>query len=64
MPEVLSHAEIELLQAISQKEAIRLYAAGEISQGRAAELAGMNYFLFEEILRKQGVKVVEPINRD
>ncbi len=43
------------------KEAIRLYAAGEISQGRAAELAGMNYFQFEELLRKQGIKAVEPM---
>jgi hypothetical protein len=42
------------------KEAIRLYTAGEISQGRAAELAGMNYFQFDELLRKQGVKAVEP----
>ncbi|MBE2234278.1 MAG: UPF0175 family protein [Anaerolinea sp.] len=42
------------------KEAIRLYTSGEISQGRAAELAGMNYFQFEQLLRKQGVKAVEP----
>lgn len=42
------------------KEAIRLYRAGEISLGRAAELAGMNYFLFEELLRKQGISAVEP----
>ena len=43
------------------KEAIRQYEAGEISQGRAAELAGMNYFQFEELLRKQGAKAVEPM---
>jgi predicted HTH domain antitoxin len=42
------------------KEAIRLYRAGEISLGRAAELAGMNYFLFEELLRKQGISAMEP----
>ena len=42
------------------QEAIRLYIAGEISLGRAAELAGMNYFLFEELLRKQGISAMEP----
>ena len=41
-------------------EAIRLYTAKEISLGRAAELAGMNYFAFEELLRKQGIPVIEP----
>jgi predicted HTH domain antitoxin len=49
-------------QALSARaeEAIRLYADGEISLGRAAELAGMNYFRFEQILRKRGVKLAEP----
>jgi len=42
------------------QEAIRLYIAGKISLGRAAELAGVNYFLFEELLRKQGISVMEP----
>jgi len=42
------------------KEAIRLYVAEEISLGRAAELAGMNYFLFEELLRRQGISAMEP----
>lgn len=42
------------------KEAIRLYTAGEISLGRAAELAGMNYFLFEELLHRQRVSDMEP----
>jgi hypothetical protein len=45
------------------REAIRLYVAKEISLGRAAELAGMNYFAFEEVLRKQDVPVVEPENK-
>ncbi len=40
------------------REAIRLYTAGEVSLGRAAEIAGMNYFVFEELLREQGVPVV------
>jgi predicted HTH domain antitoxin len=34
--------------------------AEEVSLGRAAELAGMNYFLFEELLHRQGIPVVEP----
>lgn len=42
------------------REAIRLYTANEISLGRAAELAGMNYFAFEELLRKQGLSVIAP----
>jgi hypothetical protein len=42
------------------QEAIRLYVAEEVSLGRAAELAGMNYFLFEELLHRQGIPVVEP----
>jgi predicted HTH domain antitoxin len=42
------------------REAIRLYTAKEVSLGRAAELAGMNYFAFEELLRKQGIPAVEP----
>jgi predicted HTH domain antitoxin len=42
------------------QEAIRLYIAGEISLGRAAEVAGVNCFLFEERLRKQGISVMEP----
>ncbi|MFQ5859116.1 MAG: UPF0175 family protein [Anaerolineae bacterium] len=47
------------------KEAMRLYTAGEISLGRAAELAGMNYFLFEELLSAQMIPAMEPavINR-
>jgi acetylglutamate kinase len=40
------------------QEAIRLYIAGEVSLGRAAEMADMNYFLFEELLRKQAIPVV------
>ena len=42
------------------REAMRLCTAGGISLGRAAEMAGMNYFLFEELLRKQDIPVVEP----
>jgi predicted HTH domain antitoxin len=42
------------------REAIRLYTAKEVSLGRAAELAGMNYFAFEELLRKQDTPISEP----
>jgi hypothetical protein len=42
------------------EEAIRLYADGEISMGRAAELADINYFRFEQILRKRGINPIEP----
>lgn len=42
------------------EEAIRLYTDGEISMGRAAEMAGMNYFRFEQTLHKRGIKPVEP----
>jgi len=42
------------------EEAIRLYVAEDISLGQAAELAGMNYFLFEELLRQQRIPAMEP----
>ncbi len=42
------------------REAIRLYTVQEISLGRAAELAGMNYFAFEELLRKQELSIIAP----
>jgi hypothetical protein len=67
LPDVVDYLEFLRYRTARQalndpaKEAIRLYAAGEISQGRAAELAGMNYFQFEELLRKQGIKAVEPM---
>lgn len=49
-------------QAVSTRteEAIRLYVGDEISLGRAAELAGMNYFQFEELLRQRGIKALAP----
>jgi hypothetical protein len=42
------------------REAIHLYTTREVSLGRAAELAGINYFVFEELLRKQGIPAIEP----
>lgn len=67
LPDVVDYLEFLRYRTARQalndpaKEAIRLYGAGEISQGRAAELAGMNYFQFDELLRKHGVKAVEPL---
>lgn len=67
LPDVVDYLEFLRYRTARQalddpaKEAIRLYAAGEISHGRAAELAGMNYFQFDELLRMQGVKAVEPL---
>jgi hypothetical protein len=67
LPDVVDYLEFLRYRTARQslndpaKEAMRQYEAGEISQGRAAELAGMNYFQFEELLRKQGAKAVEPM---
>ncbi len=39
---------------------IQLYKAGEITLGRASELAGMHRFEFEEVLKARGIlKIVE-----
>lgn len=39
---------------------IQLYQAGEVTLGRASELAGMHRFEFESVLRTKGIlKVVE-----
>lgn len=43
------------MTSLRVRDAIRQYTAGEISLGRAAEVAGMNYFLFEELLRQEGI---------
>ncbi len=39
--------------------AIDLYTTEQISSGRAAEIAGLNYFLFEEKLRENGLAFIE-----
>lgn len=39
---------------------IQLYQAGEVTLGRASELAGMHRFEFEEVLKAKGIlKIVE-----
>ncbi len=66
LPDVLDYLDFlryrTSRQAVSTRteEAIRLYVGDEISLGRAAELAGMNYFQFEELLRQRGIKALEP----
>ena len=66
LPEVVDFLDFLRFRASQEtpsrrvQEAIRLYTTEEISLGRAAELAGMNYFLFEELLRKQKVATVKP----
>ena len=66
LPELVDFLDFLRFRAVREtpgrraQEAIRLYALGEISLGRAAELAGMNYFIFEELLRRQGIAFVEP----
>lgn len=66
LPEVMDFLDF-LRFRISRKtssrrveEAIHLYVAEDVSLGRAAELAGMNYLLFEELLRQQRISAVEP----
>ncbi len=41
------------------KIAIDLYTTEQISSGRAAEIAGLNYFVFEEKLRENGINFIE-----
>ena len=70
LPEVVDFLDFLRFRAGGERlgrratEAIRLYTAGDISLGRAAELASMSYFLFEELLRQQGISAVEPEVRD
>ena len=39
--------------------ALELYRSDQVSSGRAAEIAGLNYFVFEGRLKAEGVKFVE-----
>ncbi len=61
----LSEVEREQLRKILEKEsqldaAISLYQEGEVTLGRAAELAGIHRFEFEEALAARGIwKIVE-----
>jgi len=38
--------------------AVQMYSSGEVSLGRAAELAGLSIFELKEILKARGIKIV------
>ena len=51
---------VQIKKASRLDAAIQSYRAGEVTLGRAAELAGIHRYEFEEVLRTQGiVKEVE-----
>lgn len=51
---------VEMKKASRLDAALRSYQEGEVTLGRAAELAGMSLFEFEEVLKARGIrKVVE-----
>lgn len=51
---------VQIKKASRLNAAIQFYQEGEVTLGRAAELAGMPLFEFEEILKAKGiVKVME-----
>jgi|LakMenEpi03Aug12_release.lakeMendotaPanAssembly.Ray.scaffolds.fasta_scaffold465241_1 predicted HTH domain antitoxin len=41
--------------ALRWEVAIELYTTEQISSGRAAEIAGLNYFIFQQKLREAGI---------
>jgi predicted HTH domain antitoxin len=46
---------VQIKKASRLDAAIRFYREGEVTLGRAAELAGMHRFEFEEILKARGI---------
>lgn len=56
----------QLTAELRWRIAIDLYTNGEISTGRAAEVAGLNYFVFEEKLREHKIPFMaaEPATGD
>ncbi len=48
----------QLSPELRWKIAIDLYTAEHISSGRAAEIAGLNYFVFMEKLREEGIPFI------
>ena len=42
-------------QVLRWQVAIALYQAEQVSSGRAAEIAGLNYFIFQQKLREVGI---------
>jgi predicted HTH domain antitoxin len=62
LDDILHHALNSWLQQVSPelrwKVAVDLYTSEQVSVGRAAEIAGLNYFVFEEKLREKGIGLV------
>lgn len=50
----------EVKPALRVAAAIELYRKGEVTLGRGAELAGMSFFEFEELLANRGFPKVVP----
>ncbi len=48
----------QLAPELRWKIALDLYTAEHISSGRAAEIAGLNYFVFMEKLKEQGIPFI------
>lgn len=42
--------------------AIELYMAEQVTSGRAAEIAGLNYFVFEKKLKTEGIQFLEAVS--
>jgi predicted HTH domain antitoxin len=63
LDDLLHHALNCWLQQVAPelrwKIAIDLYTTEQISSGRAAEIAGLNYFVFEQKLRESGIPFIE-----
>ena len=48
----------QLAPALRWQIAIDLYVSEQVSSGRAAEIAGLNYFVFEEKLAAEGIPFI------
>ena len=63
LDDLLHHALNAWLQQVAPelrwKVAVDLYTTEQVSLGRAAEIAGLNYFVFMEKLREMGIALVE-----
>ncbi len=65
LPEVERKQLRKSLETESQLDAaILLYQEGEVTLGRAAELAGIHRFEFEEILKAKGISKIVEVNSD
>ncbi len=65
LPEVEREQLRKSLETESQLDAaILLYQEGEVTLGRAAELAGIHRFEFEEILKAKGISKIVEVNSD